>query len=386
MPDLQRPLLIVADVHLSEAQRLPVGDDLAQLVQRHPGHEVVLNGDSFDLSMAPHARDPSESLRRIAANHHRLRQALRCHLVAGYPVTFVAGNHDSELARDSLQGVLWSWLDLPEDAPLTVEPWLLRRGSVHIEHGHLYDPDNAPTHPLSCWSSRTEPLGIALTRRFLVPSGAWAFAHASDTTPLEGLLKAFRLYRYRAPNVVLSYYREAVRLWLQAGKQRDLAQERSHGDAAMDAYARALRTNPAVLRTLTSTAPPPRHHDARETFYRLYLDRSGAAVVGAGAGLLALTGSAGALGLAALSAGYLAWSIHDSGVSRYAGEPERYLRNAAQTIARLTDAATVVMGHTHAEEDCGPYINSGSFAFPAQRQRPYLVVDENGKRHSRHCG
>src|SRR5690606_16338269 len=110
-------------------------------------------------------------------------------------------------------------LEVDRRARLEVSPWFVRRGSVHVEHGHLYDPDNAPSHPLAPWSIATEPLGIALTRRFLAPNGVFAFAHAHETTPLAGLLRTFRLYGPRAPLIVYRYFATAIRLCLEAGRQ-----------------------------------------------------------------------------------------------------------------------------------------------------------------------
>ena len=92
-------------------------------------------------------------------------------------------------------------LDLPESVPLTTFPWFIRRAGVHIEHGHFYDPDNAPNHPLSQWDHRTEPLGVALTRRFIAPNGAMMFAGAYQVTPMAGFMQVLSEYRLRAPLV-----------------------------------------------------------------------------------------------------------------------------------------------------------------------------------------
>src|SRR5690606_21193980 len=103
-----------------------------------------------------------------------------------------------------------------------VSPWFVRRGGVHIEHGHLWDRDNAPLHPLDDWSAATEPLGVALMRRFVARRGALEFAHAHDTTPVAGLARAFALYRFRAPLVIAQYFATAGALCFEAGKRRKL--------------------------------------------------------------------------------------------------------------------------------------------------------------------
>src|SRR5687767_943779 len=131
-------------------------------------------GDLFDLSVAT-PEDAGATLARLLFRHIEVKRAFEEHVRRGAPLSIVAGNHDAALASEASRSALLDALGLARDAPVTVSPWFVRRGVLHIEHGHLYDPDNAPVHPLAPWSTETEPLGIALTRRFLAPSRALEF-------------------------------------------------------------------------------------------------------------------------------------------------------------------------------------------------------------------
>ena len=78
---------------------------------------------------------------------------------------------------------------------MRVSPWFFREGGLHVEHGHLYDPDNAPAHPLVGAPS----LGVHFVEEFIAKTGAFAYLNANDGTPLELFLCAFPGTGARAP-------------------------------------------------------------------------------------------------------------------------------------------------------------------------------------------
>ena len=103
---MTHPLVIVSDVHLGHRECRPVACALARLVAQHPGHEIVLDGDTFNLSCDPWDRDPAASSAAMLAAHPCLTSALAQHLAAGYPVTIVAGNHDMAIQRHGVREAL----------------------------------------------------------------------------------------------------------------------------------------------------------------------------------------------------------------------------------------------------------------------------------------
>ncbi len=377
-PSSPRPVLVVSDVHLSHAGQARTAGDLARLIRTHQGYEVVLAGDLFDLSVDPPERDPAESVVALLQPRSELLSACRTHLAQGGAVTLVAGNHDASTTIPEVRRALLDLMELEQGAQLSVVPWFLRRGGVHIEHGHLYDPDNAPAHPLALWSPGTEPLGISLTRRFLAPNNALHFAHAHETTPLGGLSRTFKLFGPRAPVIVARYFHTAIRLCIEAGRQAELVLERELGALALDDFALEMGLDAAQLAELLGSAPQPTHHRFRDTFMRLYFDRIIATLLatsGAAAGVA--LGNPVVLGLAAASAGYVALSVKQN-KSRYSGGVVERLRSAAGQVAELTDADLVIFGHTHHEDEAPRYLNTGSFAFSRSGGRPYVHIDEHG--------
>jgi predicted phosphodiesterase len=376
---LERPLVVVGDVHLAHGGSRETALALGRLIERSKGHELVLNGDVFNLSLDPTERDPVESVVTMLGPHEELRTSLRDKLSAGDPVTLVPGNHDADVARAGVRDALLAWLELGARAPLSIVPWLVRRDGVHVEHGHVYDPDNAPTHPLVPPAPETEPLGVALTRRFLAPNRAFDFAHATEITPLVALTRAFRTFGAKTPLLLGRYFTEAGEFCRSARWRPELLAEKRAGEIRMSDAARAAGMDLAVLRSLDDDRPRPTHESFERAFFRLYFDRVVAAVGAGGGTVLGVLARSGTLiGLGALGALYLVESTR-RGTNRYEGLPVKRLRAAAERVRSLSNADLVVFGHTHVPESAPGYLNPGSFTYRAGNGRPYAFVDESGK-------
>jgi len=371
-----RSVLVVSDVHLSRRPSA-AADALAELVHSHPSHELVVAGDFFDLALDPPDKQPGESMAEILSSHPALAEGLAERLGGGSPVTLLAGNHDAAIADTTTRTRLLDMLGLPDSAPLTTFPWFVRRGGVHIEHGHFYDPDNAPTHPLCLWSYQTEPLGVAMTRRFVAPNGAMMFAGAYEVTPLSGLRHVLSEYGLRAPLIIGNYFATAGGLCVRARVSGPtLRAEWQRGDRAMREYSEQQGLDVSVLEQLLQMGARPTHHRFTDTFMRLYFDRIFASASASGGLALALMGQAGGWLLLGLAASYLVYSVTGQG-SRYRDLPGARLREAALGVQSATGATTVIFGHTHVEDSAPGYVNLGSYAF-ARGRRPYVEIDQAG--------
>jgi UDP-2,3-diacylglucosamine pyrophosphatase LpxH len=381
------PLLVLSDLHLSHGASEDTARAFAELIGQYPGHEIVLGGDVFGLSSDPRSRDPRESVGSLLAAEPALISALRQHLARGFALTLIAGNHDAALTIPGMRAALLSQLELTDAAALAIEPWFIRRGGVHVEHGHLWDPDNAPAHPLAPWSPRTEPLGIQLTRRFVARNGVWEFAHAHETTLVAGLQRAFKLFGARAPALVVSYFATSSTICAETLLDRGLGRDVLSGEQALLRQAATADVGVDSLQALLERAPRPTHLTFRDTFLRLYFDRVLSALgVGAGALLLLTRRSPAGIALAIGSGAYWSLNVRQSG-SRYRNQPVVRLRDGASTVAQVTGADLVVFGHTHVPEVDRHYANAGSFGYPARGMgRPYLLLAPNGTAELRRHG
>ena len=380
MIETSEPLAIASDVHLEQTGSERSAARLARLLQNHAGHEVVLAGDIFNLSLDVPSRDPSLSVRAIVAAYPELVGAIRQHLAAGHALTFIGGNHDAGVVTRGTRERLLQLCDLNADARLAIEPWFIRRGDVHIEHGHAHDPDNAPAHPLAAWSPETEPLGISLTRRFLSPHDAFTFAHAHHTTPLQGFIHAIKTFRGRAPLIVAHYFFISSRLTAEAAVPERLAAEKARGSNASAAFAAQSGLSAEVVQALLTALPRPTHEDFSRTFFRLYSDRVLATLGVTGGAVRALFGGVGGVvggALALSSALYLQRSVKN-GVDRYSSLPVKRLYAGAELVRRVTGARLVIFGHTHCEDAAEGYVNSASFSYTQRQGSPYLLVTPDG--------
>jgi UDP-2,3-diacylglucosamine pyrophosphatase LpxH len=373
-----RALVVLSDVHLGHQGREAVASDLARLVSTHPGHEVVLNGDIFNLSQDPRGRDPAESAVSMLRTEPSLRSALRDHLKAGSPVTLLAGNHDAGVQHPSVRPALLDFLELGAEAELRVEPWFIKRNGVHIEHGHVYDPDNAPAHPLSPPSFRTEPLGVALVRRFLGHHEGFVSAHQHEAPPAKNIKYAFEQVGIRAPLVLVHFLAVSAMVCAETAWRSRLTAERRRGESELGHCVAETGVPEATLRALLDAGPVPTHTSFYRTFMRLYHDRM-LATLGIPVGLLGgvALGNAG-FAVAAASLAYLVAS-YARGANRYPNGMPAHLRSGAVLVRRVTGAELVIFGHSHREDETEGYLNSGSFGYTLRSERPFVRVDEYGR-------
>lgn len=387
--------LLLSDAHLSGRAGTKTAMALERVLAQHPGAELILVGDILDLSLFPATTEPAESASRSLSTHASLLATLQAHVLAGGRINWIPGNHDAGVESPAAINELRRLLACPDERQLQVSPWFLRRGSVHIEHGHLYDRDCAPNHPLADHDGRSEGLGTALMRRFVAPNDALIFAHAHTTTPLSGLATAFAKWGPRAPLVIVNYFRTAFALCAETRTHRGrFADDASAGQARLDAHAARVGLHGEQLESLLAGVPKPTHQRLSSTFHRLYFDRIAAATaLATGTALLGLRGlsvasqlpqlGTSALLLGGLGASYLAANVR-SQKERYIG-PVSSLQRAAELVARTTGAETVVFGHTHVEVSQPGYANLGSFGYNTNA-RPYTLLTSSGKLERRALG
>jgi predicted phosphodiesterase len=366
--------LAIGDLHLSSHTPAAVERDAAALVAASPGTRIVFVGDLFDLSAETPRVASERAIEEGFAKSPLLRRAFAEHLERGGELRFVAGNHDPELGSDGARARIAAALGVAPalQSQIGTTPWFWREGALHVEHGHLYDPDNAPAHPLV---APRGALGVHFVEEFIAPTGAFAYLNANDGTPLETFLSAFKLYGLRGPYVVYRYFHAAALALLKSGPGFPGIEERSRGEALLDAFLTEANADRELAAALLAIGAEPTMASLRTTVARLYLDRVGGTIaVTSGLGLAAtgrLRAGAALAGIGALALA-TSWSL---GHDRYGGHVHARLSDAAQKLADATDAKLVVFGHAHVAGEHATYANTGSFAFPrGEPGRPYVEI------------
>ncbi len=348
---------------------------MATFVAAHPGARFVFAGDFLDpVADAPNVPRP-RAMRAIFARHPAATRALRRALDTGSEVVLLSGNHDDAIGHRELRPTLRQALthNHASRQRLSVSPWFWRRGALHVEHGHLYDPDNAPEHPLICGQ---RSLGVHFSASFIHPTQAHRYLQNNDDMPLALLLAAFRWYGWRAPHVIYRYLVTAVTALARSGPYYRAAAEGQLGATQQAHFAAAAGVPQDMLQKLLAGRATPTLRSWSHTFARMYLDRLlSTALAGAGVSLTLSGRPRRGLSLATLGGLLLTlnWAHQRN---RYAGSVVARLTAAASRIHRTTGAALVVFGHAHREALNDHYANTASFAYPRRAPgRPLIEVD-----------
>jgi UDP-2,3-diacylglucosamine pyrophosphatase LpxH len=366
--------LVLGDLHLVKETAEDLTSDLARLVEAHPGARIIFAGDLFDFAASLPRQPRVEAVRATLAAHPAARAALGRHGDQGGELWLLGGNHDPEVGSPDFHGSLLDALGVSPEGRRRVRtsPWFFREGGLHLEHGHLFDPDNAPAHPLV---NGTASLGVHFVEEFIAPTGAHRYLQANDDTPLRLLLASFTWYGRRAPHVIYRYFYAAFAAMLKSGPLYRGGHEVSIGRAEAARFADEVGIPRALVDELAALGATPTLTSLSRTFTRLYFDRVLSTLAMASglsaAGLGARRQGAAIFGLGALLMG-MSWA---EGHNRYAGTVAELLERGAGRIRGATGASLVIFGHTHREALADGYANTGSFAFPRGAPgRPYLEI------------
>ncbi len=380
--------IVVGDLHLRSGGERAAADALVEVLRGAPDSPLVLAGDGLDLAAEP-VETPAEAVEHTLGTAPELCRLLAERASRGVATTFVAGNHDQAVTRPDVLRAIHDLLGLDGEhrAHVRSEPWFtsLAGGLVHVEHGHVFDPDSAPSHPLA--PEHRDDVGICLLRDFIVPIDGYQFVHRNAEPPLPLLMRVFRTYGPKAPWVIGLYVWMATRTSLLSGGRFPLVDDRAEGTRRLTDYARSMEMDEETLRLLLEAHATPTRARTTDTFLRLYLDRVFAtcAIVGGGSAAAggALLGQPALAGVGARVATMGVLALAASIViklDRYGGRAQRMLAAGAERAAEITGARTVVLGHVHVDASGPSYQNTASFAFPAgfDGRRPFLRVQEDG--------
>lgn len=157
---------VVSDLHLGGGDTEPTLEDfdqddaLAAFIGRisRPGVTLFINGDFIDFpQIPPYDVGPADHLLwDEATSLHKLETALAAHPVSvdalrrfvqsGGRLSLHVGNHDLDLAWPGVQKRLYGAIGASGDTLQFRLTHAVYHG-VHIEHGHMFTPENAPRTP-----------------------------------------------------------------------------------------------------------------------------------------------------------------------------------------------------------------------------------------------
>lgn len=368
----RRRTIVLADLHLTRDTPRRIAGTLVRFLDAHRGCRLLIAGDFFDFC----AEFPtSPSPQRIFSAHEDLMFAFRAHFDAEGELFVVVGNHDWAMTSPSFATELREVLGVPPCHPerLQIHPWFLQTEGIFLEHGHRYDPDNAPAHPLS---PRPTLLGTLMAEQVLARTQATALLRFHEYGPLMLLWQTWILYRGRTPRIALAFFASAAKAIRLSGSRLWFEEERRAGEQRYADFERKASLPADKLQTLLLLSARPTLTSSRATFYRLRCDRVFLFLMTAATCILASVTTA--------NSWFVPWSLPALVFGLlFALRPARnptsmMLKEAALAVREATKAELVIFGHAHEEFVCCGYANPGSFSFPHQRgMHPYLEVVRN---------
>lgn len=372
--------IVLSDVHLGAEPRPEREQSVVAVLCEHPGVDVVFLGDLFEFSTAT-TTDPKRAIDEILASNPTFATALQEHHATGAEIWLVAGNHDAALAE------LGPDLTQRLGAPVQVVPWCLRLGNVHLEHGHLFDADNAPLHPLAPFAVQHLGLGVLLMQTLVVGLGARELAHAHHLTPREALELGVRTYSWKMPWYLFraSLILCGLAVGAAFGRWGAARRAKADGSAQLPRYAERAGLSEPYLEHVLAGSAAPTHASFRRLMFRVYADWLVAVGLFLPSTILfVLTQSPLACMPAVCSGLYTTWCL-SSRRRRYLG-PVESLRAGAAHIERHPSVSYVVFGHSHVVEVTNGYVNTGSFGYGSPQGRPYAVISRSGSVEHRYHG
>ena len=363
----------------------------------NPAATDVLATDLTDEERAHGLGNASDharaKLRRVAARHPDVFEALGLMVARGHALTFVHGNHDLELHWDGVQNDLRAELlqaakragaavdDAFRDSffgRIDFNPWFFYwNGGVYIEHGHQYDPFCATDHvmaPLSPLDPRRVMRGFCdVLIRFVVrPTMGLRESGHEHKGAIDYVLLGARLGIRGMVQLGVRFFSAVVELFrLRRAHLSEAGHAlRAEHERRMALLAEATRIGIERLRALAALQSPPVTRSIRGILASVLLDRLALALFCSL--LLVVTGvlgmRAGHFALAATSIAF-GWVLGHRYLARQRQlDPAEQMADRASQLARLLPAAFVVMGHTHAPiekpvaDGAATYINVGAWA------------------------
>ena len=369
-------------------------DFIGMAVTPSEGEPIVtaLTAEEHAHGLGNSADHACAKLRRVAARHGEVFEALGEMLARGHALTLVHGNHDVEfhwdevkeifreivVARACASSLAPAGITADEvNARISFEPWFFYwRDVAYIEHGHMYDPFCAVDHvmaPLSPFDPRRVMRGFShILLRYVVRQTRGMKEHGHETMgAVDYLTFAARLGFGGLVAVGMRFARAVVELFRLRREHFSQATAllRVEHERRMHLLAEATRLGIDRLRALAHLQAPPLTRSIGGILASVLLDRL---ALGFGSAMLCVLFAV--LGFRHghfwLAGGLIlvAWGlVHRWLAGRRQVDPAERMVVRAAEVARLLPAAFVVMGHTHMPESrplnaSSTYINLGSWA------------------------
>lgn len=370
---------------------------------------LVLNGDVFDFDLItavpddpawpvsrretsygllPSAEKSVFKLRRILSDHPDFVRTLGSFAAQGHRIVFTYGNHDRELAFDSVRAVLTDALVessaaqgvvIEPEAQIVYEPWFYHvPGELYVEHGNQYDRFSSFRNVLDPLVVRDGQEHVAvpmgnLSERCLINVMGFFNPHAEDfvLSVFEYLAHWFGKYLFKGRSLLLAWLwgSHVVLFWALGTRRRVISRGNDRHLAARDGVAERVGMSAEAVAELDGLREPPVTDSLFRLARELWIDRVLIAMtMTAATVVLALTGIPLWVKLMVpLTAFPLLFLTYEALAQESIFAYAEKMPGRARQITRITGCPVVTFGHSHRPmlvplARGATFVNSGTWA------------------------
>jgi UDP-2,3-diacylglucosamine pyrophosphatase LpxH len=365
--------------------------------------ELILNGDTFDfdsVTQTPSSGEKPVSLgqrkwglgtqewmsiykiERIIDEHRWWLQQLGAFIQRGNSIVFIIGNHDLELHWPSVQELIVSAMELPEehlDGVRFCSWFYLSGGDTFITHGHQLDAMCSVRDPVNPFVQLRGKAAVRLpfgehASRCMLNTMGYFNPHATKNYIMSSreYLRFFTNYMIKTqPLIVLTWFTGAVATFAKTIVHHMLPPMRDplFVEEKTEVIAANANVTPAQVRRLAAASTPPVAANPIKILRELWLDRALLIIFSLLFGIqfiLALNmvwaiSPWWALGPTILLSPVVFIYAHSVHSSVFAAP--LLSKKAAKLLSTVTGVKRIVLGHNHVPEcselDDVEYLNSG---------------------------
>ncbi len=250
---------IISDLHISDRFSLINRAEIERILdflKNMDADEIVFNGDIFDFArvynipegkivsrrerrygLASSEQNALLKMRMIIDSNKYFFDAIGILLKKGFKITFLLGNHDSELRYNSVQRLIEEAAG-DSQKRLHFDKIYFKDG-IYIEHGHQFDPENRLVYVDGALPSEEYSFGYVTSKYFGNIIEREKGLPRNDISAGEYFIWVFRNFGLRAFFFIFRYFIYAFIVLSRSGKNFFL----SNGEYEDDLYATPIMTS-----------------------------------------------------------------------------------------------------------------------------------------------
>ncbi len=250
---------IISDLHISHNYSTLEKVDIELIfsfILKQPVSGIIFNGDTFDFARTyaiPAGYNPCNLEKKYGLNNNEENSIRKMQMIIdsnkyffdmlknliekGFKISFLYGNHDSELRLSSIQSLIVDRIGAQRSKDISFGI-NYQIGDVFISHGHQYDPENRIIYN-SLDNSEEYSFGYMTTKYFGNIVEKEKRLPRNDISAGEYFVWVFKNFKLRSFIFILQYFIYAIKVLKRSGSKFI----KSNKEEEDDIYAKPLMSS-----------------------------------------------------------------------------------------------------------------------------------------------